>query len=202
MTKRVAKDLLQSFHRNQQKSKAHCTLAWLLFSAQEHYSLPGAQVTTGIRRLARSHCTNRGLGMEMTPSNQAVPVKQVWTERTGYGSEQEPCTFFIAKEQVGYCSQLCLLLLHPRTASTISKWHNGAGARTRERGMAEPGKAGNKEAILFSACWNNLRGWRGLFSIQLDCKWTVCLQRGEKDSTNNNLWNFWNTQFRNDGLSF
>lgn len=90
---------------------------------------------------------------------------QVWTG-----------AFFIAKEQVGYCSQLCLLL-HPKTASTISKWHNGAGARTRGRGMAEPGTSGNKETVLFSACWNNLWGWRELFSIQLDCKWTV-LQRG------------------------
>lgn len=201
MTKRLAKDLLQSFLRNQQKSEVHCTFAWLLFSAQEHSSLPRARVTTGTRRLARSHCRSRGLGMEMIPSDQAVPVEHVWTERTGCRSELEPCTFFMAKEQVGYCSQLCLLLLHPKTASTISKGHNGAGARTRERGMAEPDKSGNKKTVLFSACWNNLWGWRELFSIQLDCKWTV-LQRRERDSTNNNLWKFQNTLFRNDGLSF
>lgn len=123
--------------RNQQKNKVHCTFAWLLFSSQEHSSLPGSQVTTSTRRLARSHSRNRGLGMEMTLSNQAVPVDHAWTGRTGYRSEQEPGTFFIATEQVGCCSQLCLLLLHPETASTISKWHNGAGARTRGRGMAE-----------------------------------------------------------------
>lgn len=47
MTKRVAKGPLQSFHRNQQESKVRCTLARLLFSAQEHPSLLGAQATTG-----------------------------------------------------------------------------------------------------------------------------------------------------------
>lgn len=198
---RQAKDLLQSFHRNQQKSQAHCTLARLLFSAQEHSSFLGAQVTMGTRRLARSHCRNRDLGMEMIPSNQAVPVEHVWAERTGCRSEQEPCAFFIAKEQVGCCSQLCLLLLLPKTASTISKCHNGTAARTRGRGMAQLDKSRNKETILFFACWNNLRGWRELFSIWLDCKWTV-LQRGKKDSTHNNLWNLWNTLFRNNGLSF
>lgn len=181
MTKRLAKDSFQGFHRNQQKSKVHCTLAWLLFAAQEHCSLPGAQVTTGTRRLARSHCRNRGLGMEMIPSNQAVPVERVWTERTEYGSEQEPCTFFIAKEQDGSCSQLCLLLLQPRTASTISKWHNGAGARTRGRGMAELGRLENKETILFLLEYPS--GWCELFSIRFDCKWTIFCKGGRRTQT-------------------
>lgn len=104
--KRVAKDLLQSFQRNQQKSKVHCTFACILFSAQQS-SLPGVRVITGIRRLARSPCRNRGLGMEMIPSNQAVLVEHVWTGRTEYRSELEPSSLQRSRLVIAHSFVFC-----------------------------------------------------------------------------------------------
>lgn len=152
---------------------------------------------------ARRQCRNRGLGMELVPLNQAVPVEHVWVERTGYRSEQKPCTFFAAKEWVDYCSQLhfffSFLQGRPELFSGSTR---GAGAKIGGRGMAELSKPGNKETFPFPACWNNPLGWCELYSLWINCERTVCLWMGERDSTNNNLQSLRKAQFGNYGLSF
>lgn len=206
MAKRVAKGPLQSFHRNQQKSKVRCTLARLAVFSTRTSLAAGSSGDHGLhlrRGLARRQCRNRGLGMERIPANPVVPVERVWTETEVYRSEQEPYASTTAKERVGYCSQLHVF------CSFLQGWPAlfpggipGAGARAGGRGMAELGKPGNAETLPFPACWNNPLGWCELSSIGINCEQTVCLWSGERDSTNNNLWSFPNMTFRKCGLSF
>lgn len=76
---------------------------------------------------------------------------------------------------------------------------SGAGGR----GLAGLSEPGNKEKFPFPACWNIIPlGWCELSSICMNCRGTVCLWKGERDSSDNSLQSFWNKPFRNYGLFF